>query len=301
MTQKLTPATATLLTIPPILWAGNAVVGRVAQDLISPITLNFLRWAIAIVLVAPLGWAVLQRGSGLWVNRRRYLVLGLLGIGLYNGMQYLALHSSTPINVTLVGASMPVWMLLIGLLFFGARVRGRQVAGATLSIAGVATVLSHGDLQQILGLRFVVGDIYMLLATIIWSLYSWFLSRSGDSAVVRSNWATFLMAQMVYGVAWSGVFAAAEWSFTDAYIRWSWSLVAILVYVAIGPAIVAFRCWGAGVQLAGPATAAFFSNLTPLFAALMSLAFLGDVPHIYHMVAFALIVSGIVLSSRAAA
>lgn len=299
MTQKLSPATAALLTIPPVLWAGNAVVGRVAHDLVSPITLNFLRWAIAVILVAPLGWQVFKPGSGLWVNRKRYLVLGLLGIGLYNGMQYLALHSSTPINVTLVGASMPVWMLLIGLLFFGARVSGKQIAGAALSIAGVATVLSHGDFQQILRLQFVAGDIYMLVATVIWSVYSWFLSQSKDSAVVKSNWATFLTAQMVYGVAWSGVFAAAEWSFTDAYIQWGWPLAAILVYVAIGPAIVAFRCWGAGVQQAGPATAAFFSNLTPLFAALMSLAFLGEQPHLYHAVAFSLIVSGIVLSSRA--
>lgn len=288
-----------LLTIPPILWAGNAVVGRIAYDLISPVTLNFLRWALAIVLVAPLGWAVFRPGSGLWQNRRRYMVLGLLGIGVYNGMQYLALHSSTPINVTLVSASMPVWMLLIGLLFFGARVKGRQVVGAVLSILGVATVLSHGQLEQLLGLRFVAGDIYMVLATMIWSLYSWILSRSGDSAVVKSNWATFLMAQMVYGVVWSGVFAAAEWSFTDAYIHWGWPLALILVYVAIGPAIIAFRCWGAGVQLAGPATASFFNNLTPLFAGLMSLFFLGEAPHFYHALAFVLIVSGIVLSSRA--
>lgn len=288
-----------LLTIPPILWAGNAVVGRIAYDLISPVTLNFLRWALAIVLVAPLGWAVFRPGSGLWQNRRRYMVLGLLGIGVYNGMQYLALHSSTPINVTLVSASMPVWMLLIGLLFFGARVKGRQVVGAVLSILGVATVLSHGQLEQLLGLRFVAGDIYMVLATMIWSLYSWILSRSGDSAVVKSNWATFLMAQMVYGVVWSGVFAAAEWSFTDAYIHWGWPLALILVYVAIGPAIIAFRCWGAGVQLAGPATASFFNNLTPLFAGLMSLFFLGEAPHLYHALAFVLIVSGIVLSSRA--
>lgn len=288
-----------LLTIPPVLWAGNAVVGRIAYDLISPVTLNFLRWALAIVLVAPLGWAVFRPGSGLWQNRRRYMVLGLLGVGVYNGMQYLALHSSTPINVTLVSASMPVWMLLIGLLFFGARVKGRQIVGAVLSILGVATVLSHGQLEQLLGLRFVAGDIYMVVATMIWSLYSWILSRSGDSAVVKSNWATFLMAQMVYGVVWSGVFAAAEWSFTDAYIHWGWPLALILVYVAIGPAIIAFRCWGAGVQLAGPATASFFNNLTPLFAGLMSLFFLGEAPHLYHALAFVLIVSGIVLSSRA--
>jgi drug/metabolite transporter (DMT)-like permease len=53
-----------------------------------------------------------------------------------------------------------------------------------------------------------------------------------------------------------------------------------------------------GVQRVGPAIAGFFSNLTPLFAALLSAAFLGELPHLYHAVAFVLIVGGIVVSSR---
>jgi drug/metabolite transporter (DMT)-like permease len=68
--------------------------------------------------------------------------------------------------------------------------------------------------------------------------------------------------------------------------------------VAIGPAIIAFRCWGAGVQRAGPSVGAFFVNLTPLFTAIMSAAFLGEAPHLYHAIAFALIVGGIVFSMR---
>ena len=74
--------------------------------------------------------------------------------------------------------------------------------------------------------------------------------------------------------------------------------MAALLFIAIGPALVAYRCWGIGVQRAGPAVAGFFSNLTPLFAALLSAAFLGESPSGYHAVAFALIVGGIVVSSR---
>jgi drug/metabolite transporter (DMT)-like permease len=74
-----------------------------------------------------------------------------------------------------------------------------------------------------------------------------------------------------------------------------------LAFVAVGPAVLAYRCWGEGVQLAGPAVAGFFSNLTPLFAALLSAAFLGELPHLYHVLAFALIVGGIVVSSRRSA
>ena len=298
MNRQLTPATALLLVVPPLLWAGNAIVGRLVHDMVPPLMLNFLRWAIAFVILLPFAATVLRPGSGLWTHRRSLTIMGLLGIGMYNALQYLALQTSTPINVTLVAASMPVWMLLIGYLFFNAPVHRKQILGAACSIAGVLFVLSRGELSQLLALRLVAGDIFMILATIAWSLYSWLLTRSHMPATLRSKWAPFLMAQVVYGVAWSGAFAGGEWAVTGREITWSWQLLAALLYVAIGPAVLAFRCWGIGVQRVGPNIAGFFSNLTPLFAAVMSSAFLGEMPHVYHIIAFGLIVSGIVLSSR---
>ena len=83
----------------------------------------------------------------------------------------------------------------------------------------------------------------------------------------------------------------------EAGVRWSPWLVAALLYVAIGPSVIAYRCWGLGVAAAGPATPAFFANLTPLFAAMLSAALLGEPPQRYHALAFALIVAGIVVSS----
>ena len=298
MTQKLTPGTAALLVIPPLLWAGNAVVGRLVYDLIPPITLNFIRWVLAFAILLPLAHGVLHPGSPLWPHWRRYALLGLLGIGLYNALQYMALQTSTPINVTLVGASMPVWMLAVGALFFGAAVTRRQLLGALLSMAGVLLVLSRGELSQLVALRLVPGDVFMLLATIAWAFYSWLLARTSEPASVRGDWAAFLMAQMVFGLAWSGSFAGAEWASGRTHIEWGWPLVAALAFIAVGPAVVAYRCWGVGVQRAGPAVAGFFINLTPLFAGLLSVVFLGERPQVFHALAFALIVGGIVVSSR---
>ena len=144
----------------------------------------------------------------------------------------------------------------------------------------------------------VTGDLYVLLATACWALYSWLLTRRDEPDAIRSDWAAFLMAQVVFGLGWSGAFAASEWALTDARIVWGWPTLVTLLFVAIGPAVLAYRCWGLGVQRAGPAIAGFFSNLTPLFAALMSAAFLGEMPRTYHALAFALIVGGIVVSSR---
>jgi drug/metabolite transporter (DMT)-like permease len=298
MNRPLTPSTALLLTIPPLLWAGNAIVGRMVNTMVPPITLNFLRWAIAFLLLLPLAGWVLRPGSAIWPRWRRFAVLGLLGVGLYNALQYLALRTSTPINVTLVFASLPAWMLLVGWMFFSAKVKRRQIAGAVLSIAGVLFVLSRGELRLLLAAHLVPGDLLMLGATLAWSIYSWLLTQANDPAEVRSDWAAFLLAQVAFGLMWSGAFTAGEWAIHPQEIHWSWPLAAALLYVAVGPSVIAFRCWGAGVGRAGPSMAAFFSNLTPLFAALMSSAFLGEPPHLYHAVAFALIVGGIVLSSR---
>ena len=50
----------------------------------------------------------------------------------------------------------------------------------------------------------------------------------------------------------------------------------------------------------GEQTEAFFVNLSPLFAALMSATLLGETPQTFHALAFALIVAGIVVSARGA-
>jgi drug/metabolite transporter (DMT)-like permease len=300
MNQRLSPGTALLLVLPPLLWAGNAVVGRVVGDLVPPMTLNFLRWALAFVILLPWAHGVFRRSGALsvWPHWKRFALLGLLGVGCYNALQYLALKTSTPLNVTLVAASSPVWMLAIGWLFFAQRVSKRQIAGAVLSIAGVLLVLSRGQWALLTQVRLVPGDVYVLIATVAWSFYSWLLARPEETPALRNNWAAFLMAQIIFGLGWSGLFAGGEWALTDAQIRWSWPLAAALLYVAVGPAVIAYRCWGIGVQRVGPAMAGFFANLTPLFAALLSAAFLGELPQLYHALAFVLIVGGIVVSSR---
>lgn len=298
MNRNLSLSTIVLLTVSPILWAGNAVVGRLVRDAVPPMTLNLLRWAIALVVLLPLGRAAFAQGSGVLANWRRYSMLGLLGVGTYNSLLYLALHTSTPINVTLVASGMPVWMMLVGRYFFQVPVRPRQVAGAILSIAGVLVVLSRGDWQQLAALRLVVGDLYTILATIAWSFYSWMLLQKTDAPALRADWAAFLLVQVGYGVLWSAAATGAEWALSGIHIAWSWPVIAALAYVAIGPAIVAMRCWGAGVMRAGPNIGAFFINLTPLFTALFSSALLGEPPRLYHALAFALIVGGIAWSSR---
>ena len=295
---RLTPRIALLLTLPPLMWAANAVAGRLAVGAVSPMLLNGLRWAIAALILLPLGWRVLRPQSLLWQRWRRFAALGLLGVGSYNALQYLALQTSTPVNVTLIASSMPVWMLAVGALRYGERASRKQLLGAALSLAGVALVLSRGQWSTLMQVRLVPGDLFMLVAVLLWAFYSWMLARPSDDSARRWPWSEFLMAQVVFGMFWALAAVGGEWALGRAHIEWNGWVLALLLFVAIGPSLIAYRCWGLGVATVGPAVASFFNNLTPLFAALLSAAVLGDAPRWYHALAFVLIAAGIVVSSR---
>lgn len=303
--MRLTPRLGLLLTLPPLMWSGNAIVGRLMVGQVPPLTLNFLRWVLAALFLLPLGWRVWRRPA-LIIERLPYLLaISLLGVGLYNALQYLALVTSTPINVTLVASSLPVWMLAVGVLFYGEHPTRRQLLGAALGLAGVLLVIGRGSWQTLLAVRFVAGDLYIVAAIVGWAFYSWLLAR--PPALMRGalrpgpddgwDWAGLLLVQCVLGGTMAGLFAAGERLAGGMPIPWSWPVVAALMFVAIGPSLVAYRCWGLGVATAGPAVAAFFGNLTPLITAVLSAAVLGEMPRPYHALAFALIVAGIALGT----
>jgi drug/metabolite transporter (DMT)-like permease len=305
MSTRLTPRLVGLLLLPPVLWAGNAIVGRLVAGNVPPLAFNALRWCVALALLLPLGWRVLASAAARRQIRERWRLLsllGLLGVGAYNALQYMALTTSSAMNVTLIASSMPVWMLAIGAIFYRERPSGRSLLGAALSLAGVAVVLGRGDLAVLAQVRFVAGDLLMIVAIIGWATYSWLLARPQPSmrgdARPNWNWAEFLLIQMLFGLVFAGAAAGGEAIIVGAPIKWSgWVLLALL-YVAVGPAVIAYRSWGLGVAQAGPEIAAFFSNLTPLFAAVLSAAVLGEAPQPFHGVAFLLIVGGIIVTAR---
>ncbi len=264
---RLSARTALLMTLPPLLWAGNAVVGRMTVGSVPPLMLNFLRWSLAGLILLPLGWHALRDIEAIAARWKHLLAIGLLGVGSYNSLQYLALVTTTPINVTLIAASLPVWMLVVGALLHDEHPTRRQIAGAALSLAGVLLVIARGDPAALARVHFVAGDLYVLVAVIAWALYSWLLARppAAMQAPQRPawDWAGFLLIQTVFGLIGAGAAAGVEAALTHARVHWSGWVIAALLYVAIGPSVIAYRCWGLGVVQAGPALAAFFGNLTP--------------------------------------
>lgn len=303
--MKISARLALMLTIPPLLWAGNAVVGRLMVGQVPPLALNAMRWLLALALLAPLGWRVFGTAANRRAVAERWPYLALLalaGVGTYNSLQYMALHTSTPLNVTLIAASSPLWMMLVGAVGWRERPQPRQLGAAALSLVGVLVVMTRGDPAALQQLQFLRGDLLMLAATASWAVYSWMLARPPASMRGEArpdwNWAELLLIQIVFGTLWGTAAAGIEHVVAPQAWQVNAWLPLVLLYVAVGPSLICYRLWALGVSQAGPQVAALFSNLTPLFAALLQALLIGEWPQPFHALAFALIVAGIVLSSR---
>ncbi len=287
--------TAFLLTLPPLFWAGNAVLARMLVGEMPPLLLSLLRWLLALAIFLPFVWRGLRDAwPALRIAWRDLLLISLTGVAAYNSLQYVAVQTSTAVNVTLIAASTPVFALLIGVLAFGERVRGAQWAGAALSIAGVLWVLLRGDPTHIAQLSFVSGDLVMILANITWAFYTWMLRKRRPQV----PFAPFLAAQMLVGSILIVPLALAEAALGSAPVVVKPSAVAVVVYMALFPSIVAYYCWDRGVARVGAVVPVHFANLTPIFAALLSTLLLGEPPQLYHLVGLAGIVAGIHVANR---
>jgi len=297
--MTLTPRLLYLLCIPPLMVALNAVTGRFLAGTIAPLLLNASRWSLVALLATPMAWRVLRQPQGLLRRWRYFAALGFLGMVCFPGLQYLALRSSSALNVTLIASSLPIGTMVIGALFYRVRPSANQLLGALLSVLGVLCVMSHGSWTGLVQIHFVPGDLLMFLGTLAWAAYTWLVAR--PPAHMRGdqnpgwNWVEFIWPQVLMALLFMWPLAGAEQLWTPVATHWRWQVVAAIVFLALGPSLYSYRCWSLSVTQAGPALMAFFANLAPLFAALLGTVLLGEWPAWYHGLAFAFIVEGIVV------
>lgn len=259
-----------------------------------PLALSFWRWTFAFALIAPFAArTVWQHRSLIRDNFALLAWTSLLGVGCYNSLQYLALQTSTAVNTTLIGASGPVITLMVGAAFFSASVARRRWLGAAISLIGVLWVIARGEPGNLLRLHFAVGDLIMLAATLAWSIYTWLITTRRPPLPLTA----FLAVQIGLGAVMILPFYLLEYLITNQSPAVTPSNLAALVYVVLLPSLAAYYCWDRGVARVGAVLPMYFVNLTPVFAACLSWAWLDDPIGVYHLVGGALILAGIYLAA----
>lgn len=282
-----------------LLWGGNSVAGKLAVGHVSPMTLVFLRWVMAVLILLPIGWRTLRED---WPEVRRHWKLlaglGACGFTIFNVIFYTALNYTTAINVSIEQAAIPIVIILANFVLFRLRVRLLQIVGVVLTIVGVALTASHGDLSQLLKLDLNFGDAIMLVAVLCYSLYS-----VGLRLKPAIRWQSFMLVLSIAALLISLPFviweiAAGRAIMPDAR---GWALT---LYTALGASVVSQVLYIKGNELIGANRAGLFINLVPIFGTLLSVLIVGEQFRPYQAFALALVLGGIALAeysgSRAA-
>lgn len=283
-----------LLTLTALFWSGNMVVGRGVRGDIPPLTLAFWRWAIAFLCVLPLAlphlkaqWPLLRQG---WMP---LVVLGLLGVGIYNTFAYLALQYTTATNATLLNSFIPIATIAISWAFLGKRLNQPQAIGVAISLAGALTIVARGDLQVLAHLNLNVGDVWMLAAVLDWAIYTVALAwRPAGVHPMLMLGATTLIGLCALAPAYA-------WELMQGkHINLHAGSLAALAYVGIFPSFVGYVFYNRGVAEVGPNKASLFIHLMPVFGTILAAIFLGEAPLWYHYAGIGLIFSGIWLTMK---
>lgn len=288
------PSPYLLVTLAPLFWSGNFVLGRALGGTIPPIALSFWRWALALAILVPFTLPRVRRQAGL--IRRHWgilTLLGVLGVTNFNTFAYLGLTTTSATNAVLLQSTTPVLIVGLAFVLLGDAVGPRQAAGILLSLAGVAAIVLEGDATTLVGLDVNRGDLWVLAAVLSWALYSvclrWRPAELDPLTLLTATVAIGLIPLIplyLWDLGRSGGFPLTGVT------------LGAVTYVAIFPSVLAYIFWNRAVAELGPNRTGQFMHLMPVFGTLLAMLLLGERLQAFHLVGIALIAAGIWLAAR---
>lgn len=282
---------ALALALATLFWSGNFVAGRALRDSVDPLTLNFLRWMVALALIAPFVWR--DTITALPALRREWkliLALGATGIAAFHVLVYLALQSTTVTSALLILSLAPIATLVGSACLRQEQPTSRQIVGATISIAGACVLITRGDPNATLSRGFQAGDLWMLMAVVIWAAYSLLLRRRPADLPSPIALAASIAAALAMMVPLLIVDVVTVEPFA---LPASFDVLLSIGYVALFASAIAFLLWSRGVSQLGPVRAGQFLHLMPIFGAGLAYLVIGEQPSHVQIAGALLVLGGI--------
>ena len=278
-----------VFTIPPLLWAGNFIVGRAIRDDIPPVTLTLVRWLVALVIILPFALPHIRRDwPGYLKHAGRIVAISLSGIAAFSLLVYFGLHHTSGTNALLLNSCVPVLILLFSAVFWGARLNLRQVAGLLLSCVGVLIIIFRGDPRGLLALAFSSGDLFLLGAMTCFAFYTlWLRELPAEINRLGLLGVQVLITLVAVSLLWPWEHATGESA------NWNTGTLVAVRFLGAGPSVVSYLLFGRCVEMIGAARAGLSIHFIPVFGVALSLLFLGEPLHIFHIAGIATILIGV--------
>jgi len=275
------------------IWSANFIIARGLSDSISPITLAFWRWIVAVLVFLPFALKRLILEWSIVKKHIPYLTLtAFLGITTFNTLIYFAGHTTTAINLSLISITFPIFIIILSRLFFKDLFTLNKAIGILLVAAGVVSLITKGDFSKLLNLSFAIGDLWMLIASIIFAFYSIILRRKPEEL---SIW-TLQLSTFILGLIMLFPFFILDTLISTPPV-FEIKIILAIFYVGIFASLSAFVLWNEAVAAVGPSKAGMVYYTLPLFSGFLAWYFLGEEISIVHFYSMLLIVPGILLAN----
>ena len=286
-----------LLTLTAFFWSLNWVIGRAMAGHVTPLALAFVRWVIAVAFMLPFCWTEIRAQ---WPTIRAHwkpiFLLAFWGTGFYNAFAYFGLQYTTATNGVILNSTVPVMIILMGWLVYRETITRVQGVGVAVSLAGVLTILTRGDPAVLLQLTINKGDLIVLVGMAFWAAYTVYLRHKPPGL----SGLALLTCCATAGLVILAPLVAIEMLWLGGRFELTPATIGAMLYLGVFPSFVGYVFWNRGVAEAGPNVAGIFMHLMPVFGALLAWLFLGERIQLFHLVGIALILGGIVLTTRGA-
>lgn len=273
-----------------LIWSVNAVVSKLSATAIDPAAISFYRWLLALIVLTPFVLpGVIRNWREVRANGWKLLILGLLGMVLYQSLAYYAAHSVSALFMGIIVSLIPLLTILISIVLLRIAPTVGVAIGSVLSFGGLIWLVSAGHPGDLLQHGIGKGELMMFAAAASYALYGVLTKRW---MIALPNWQA-LYVQILFGVVLllPNFLMAQDVGLNSQNIP-------LVLFAGIPASIIAPFLWIQGVMRLGANTASIFMNLSPVFTAVIAVLFLHEQLHSYHLIGGGVTLLGVILSQR---
>ncbi len=276
------------------IWSGNFIVARGLNDLVPPVSLAFFRWLTAVVFFLPFAAGSLVREFKIIKKHILYFSLvSFLGVTVFNTLIYFAARTTTAMNLSLIAITFPIFIILFSRVLYKERLTPGKWIGIAMVITGVLFLITKGKISTLLNISFTIGDVWMLIASVIFAVYSLCLKNKPTGLSIK----VLQLSTFILGLVFLLPFFLWEQTAVHHPLLTQATIPAIL-YVGIFASLSAFILWNQAIIVLGPSRAAMVYYTLPLFSGFLGYLFLDESVRMIHFYSMVLILSGIVAANR---
>jgi drug/metabolite transporter (DMT)-like permease len=282
-----------------MIWGLNFTAVKLALRDFSPLAFNGLRFTVATLVMLGFLWQRTRTpgsGQSMAPSRRDWpaiIGLGLLGHALYQILFIGGMVLTTPANSSLLLATAPIWVAVLGYLLHIERISRVTWAGILLSFCGILVLILGGGGHVDLGGATTRGDLLLLGCAIVWAVYT----TASKPLLTRYSPLKLTALSMLAGTIPLVIICF------PSMIQQNWAAVTPVGWISflfstLLSVVVGYLVWYTSVQRVGNARTAVYSNLTPVFAIIFAWIILDSTLVPLQLLGGVVVLAGLILTRR---